>query len=172
MIMRNSALLALATVAVLSGCSAKPADTASTSPTPVAIEAKTSESPVAIKAQPSGAVAVPAPDADSPSGSPEAVGVPADAMPSGSPVAVAPGKNPSTYTLADVEKHATKDDCWTVVEGTVYDVTSFIAKHPGGADKIEGMCGKEATKQFLSQHESDDKALERLKSLAIGKLSK
>lgn len=29
--------------------------------------------------------------------------------------------------------HNTPDDCWIVVEDEVWDVTSFVPEHPGGA---------------------------------------
>ena len=55
----------------------------------------------------------------------------------------------TTYTLAQVAEHATKDDCWMAMEGGVYDITAVIAsgKHPGGAAIISG-CGKDATAMF------------------------
>jgi sulfite oxidase len=40
------------------------------------------------------------------------------------------------YTLADVAKHATKDDrIWVTYDDGVYDITDFVDEHPGG-DKI------------------------------------
>ncbi len=55
----------------------------------------------------------------------------------------------TTYTLAQVAQHATKDDCWMAMEGGVYDITAVIAsgKHPGGVAIIAG-CGKDATTMF------------------------
>lgn len=32
-----------------------------------------------------------------------------------------------------VLKHNTLQDCWIVVENEVWDVTSFVEEHPGGA---------------------------------------
>lgn len=37
------------------------------------------------------------------------------------------------YSLAEVAKHCTPDDCWLAVRGKVYDVTSWVAAHPGGS---------------------------------------
>jgi len=38
----------------------------------------------------------------------------------------------ATYTAAEVATHASATDCWVIVRGGVYDVTSFVPKHPGG----------------------------------------
>jgi cytochrome b involved in lipid metabolism len=37
-----------------------------------------------------------------------------------------------------------------VIEGKVYDVTSFIPTHPGGDEILKG-CGKDATSMFNSR---------------------
>jgi len=39
---------------------------------------------------------------------------------------------PRMYTIDEVEEHATPGDCWLIVHGKVYDVTSFVPSHPGG----------------------------------------
>jgi cytochrome b involved in lipid metabolism len=87
-----------------------------------------------------------------------------DAMPiAGSPVVAT-----TTYTMADVAAHATRESCWTVVEGSVYDVTSFITKHPGGQSKVLGICGKDGSEKFGGQHEGDERAEGTLDSFKIG----
>lgn len=53
----------------------------------------------------------------------------------------------SWYTLSDISSHNNKEDCWTVIEGNVYDVTPFILNHPGGLRILEG-CGIDATSLF------------------------
>lgn len=55
------------------------------------------------------------------------------------------------YTLADVGKHASPTDCWTSIDGEVYNLTPFISEHPGGA-KILQICGKDGTELFTGQH--------------------
>lgn len=52
------------------------------------------------------------------------------------------------FSVDEVSLNNTKDSCWTVVEGNVYDITDFIAKHPGGEDKIILACGTDATGFF------------------------
>ena len=39
-----------------------------------------------------------------------------------------------TYSLADVGAHVTRESCWLVIHGKVYDVGSFLEEHPGGED--------------------------------------
>lgn len=55
-------------------------------------------------------------------------------------------------TLAEVAKHSTSKDCYLIVNGAAYDVTSYIYKHPGGARNITSRCGTEATKVFSAIH--------------------
>lgn len=51
------------------------------------------------------------------------------------------------YAKADIESHNHAEDCWLIIDNNVFDVTSFIDKHPGG--KIIAMaCGKDATILF------------------------
>ncbi|MEM2917906.1 MAG: cytochrome b5-like heme/steroid binding domain-containing protein [Candidatus Altiarchaeota archaeon] len=58
------------------------------------------------------------------------------------------------YTLQDVSKHNTKEDCWMVIDERVYDVTNFIALGKHGPAILEG-CGKDATKLFNSRTRDD-----------------
>ncbi|MFC1626695.1 cytochrome b5 domain-containing protein [Patescibacteria group bacterium] len=53
------------------------------------------------------------------------------------------------YLFDEVAEHNMKDDCWFVINGSVYDVTDYIksTKHPGKEAIIEG-CGKDATVLF------------------------
>ena len=50
--------------------------------------------------------------------------------------------------------HATANDCWIAYETTVYDVTDWLKKHPGGSAAIARFCGTvdEFTKAFEGQH--------------------
>lgn len=61
---------------------------------------------------------------------------------------------PSTGTLLNaslVSKHASESDCWIIVSGKVYSVSSYIAMHPGGKSTIVNNCGKDATTVFTNR---------------------
>ena len=38
-------------------------------------------------------------------------------------------------TLAEIAAHNSPSDCWVVIHGQVYDVTEFLTRHPGGAQR-------------------------------------
>lgn len=73
------------------------------------------------------------------------------------------------FTREEIEKHNTKESCWLVVNNTVYDATSVLEWHPGGANAILGQAGKvvaETSEQYNSIH--DDFANHKLEECAIG----
>jgi cytochrome b involved in lipid metabolism len=53
----------------------------------------------------------------------------------------------TTLTVTEVSKHSTGSDCWTIVDGKVYDITKYVPRHPGG-DEILKACGKDGTDLF------------------------
>lgn len=59
--------------------------------------------------------------------------------------------NDKQYSLSEVAKHKTQNNCWIVISGNVYDVTKYLDFHPGGADLILMYCGKDATQAFATQ---------------------
>jgi cytochrome b involved in lipid metabolism len=50
--------------------------------------------------------------------------------------------------MTEVAKHRSPESCWLAVRGKVYDVTSFVQKHPGGVNAILRHGGEEATEHF------------------------
>jgi L-lactate dehydrogenase (cytochrome) len=52
---------------------------------------------------------------------------------------------------AEVAKHNNKKSCWIVLESNVYDVTSFLSKHPGGAAIILKQAGSVRIPKSLSK---------------------
>lgn len=77
---------------------------------------------------------------------------------------------PDAWNIEDVGEHATKEDCWTTINGSVYDLTSWVAVHPGGPAKIIGLCGRDGTDAFVKKHSDSSKAQAALILLKIGSL--
>lgn len=71
-------------------------------------------------------------------------------------------------TMEEVSKHNSKSSCYLVIKNEVYDVTSYINRHPGGVRSITSYCGKEATGIFASIHSNF--AWNLLKNYDIGTL--
>ena len=85
------------------------------------------------------------------------------------PVVVTPPKGTiAGFAMADVKTHNSSTSCWTVVNGNVYDVTSWISKHPGGSSAIKGMCGVDASSTFNGQHGGQARPASELASFKIG----
>ena len=76
------------------------------------------------------------------------------------------------FTLEEVTRHSSADDCWTVVDGSVYDLTSFIRRHPGGAEQVLRMCGKDGSEYFLEEHSDQKEPNSWLETLLIGTVKK
>lgn len=74
-----------------------------------------------------------------------------------------------TFTLEEVEKHSSEGSAWIIVEGRVYDTTSYLKDHPGGAASILLNAGGDATEEFLAIH--SEKARKMLDDFYIGELS-
>lgn len=75
-----------------------------------------------------------------------------------------------TYAMSDVEQHDNSESCWVAMDGNVYDLTDWIAKHPGGQEAINGLCGTDATEAFQQQHGSNEEAQSALADFKIGAL--
>ncbi|MBN2517387.1 MAG: cytochrome b5 domain-containing protein [Candidatus Altiarchaeota archaeon] len=96
-------------------------------------------------------------------------------VPNSTPVGGEPGSTPAkTYTIGEISAHDSREDCWLLISGKVYDVTDFIQSHPGGTAILEG-CGKDATSLYETKpmgsgtpHSEDARA--RLPDYYIGDL--
>lgn len=73
-----------------------------------------------------------------------------------------------TFPMSEVEKHNTEESAWIVVDGCVYDTTSYLKDHPGGEASILMNAGGDATEEFLAIH--SDKAKKMLDEYYIGDL--
>ncbi|KAJ7632101.1 FMN-dependent dehydrogenase-domain-containing protein [Mycena rosella] len=54
-----------------------------------------------------------------------------------------------------VAQHNTRESCWIIVHGKVYDVTEFLDEHPGGSKIILKYAGKDATQEYEPIHPPD-----------------
>jgi len=72
----------------------------------------------------------------------------------------------------EVKKHNKANDAWVVLNGGVYDITSFISNHPGGEEILVDEAGKNITEIFFSSdvHSHSTSALETLHDFRIGTL--
>jgi cytochrome b involved in lipid metabolism len=83
--------------------------------------------------------------------------------------------NPNTdgsiaLSVAEIKTHDNKSDCWSIVNGNVYNLTSYVQNHPGGAAVIANICGKDGTKAFTNQHNTQGKPNNVLSSFLLGPL--
>ncbi|MBP9748970.1 cytochrome b5 domain-containing protein [Patescibacteria group bacterium] len=75
------------------------------------------------------------------------------------------------YTLAQVAEHGTAASCWSAVNGDVYDLSDWIAQHPGGEGAIISICGKDGSAAFNTQHSGDGRPEAALSNFKIGALA-
>ena len=55
-----------------------------------------------------------------------------------------------SITIDELRKHDEDTNPWFVVNGEVYDGTTFLEGHPGGATSIIGAAGQDATDEFMA----------------------
>ena len=85
---------------------------------------------------------------------------------------VQPTSTSKTFTMAEVALHADATSCYSVVNGSVYDLTTWIPKHPGGERAIKNICGKDGTDGFNGKHGGKPQPESMLASFKIGTLAR
>jgi cytochrome b involved in lipid metabolism len=85
---------------------------------------------------------------------------------------VLPTNSNASYTLDEVKKHADAKSCWSIIHGEVFDLTSWIAKHPGGKQAILSLCGKDGSTAFSAQHGGGATQKQILNGYKIGNFAK
>jgi cytochrome b involved in lipid metabolism len=77
-----------------------------------------------------------------------------------------------TIPMEEVKLHASKSDCWLVIDNDVLNVTAFVDKHPGGEAILAG-CGADASDYFHGVSEHVRPLVKMLyQKMIIGKLAK
>jgi cytochrome b involved in lipid metabolism len=72
-------------------------------------------------------------------------------IPTATPIPSSGGGGTTTYTASDVATHNTLSNCWIIISGYIYNITSFIARHSGG-NVFNGACGTDAIALFSGRH--------------------
>uniref|UniRef100_A0A665WQB6 Cytochrome b5 reductase 4 n=1 Tax=Echeneis naucrates TaxID=173247 RepID=A0A665WQB6_ECHNA len=55
-------------------------------------------------------------------------------------------------TQEELQKHNTREDCWTCIRGMVYNVTPYMDYHPGGEEELMKAAGIDGTGLFDQVH--------------------
>lgn len=92
------------------------------------------------------------------------------ATPSAEPTTEA-SAGPKTFTTQEVAAKNSRSACWVIVNGSVYDLTGWITKHPGGSGTILDLCGKDGTAAFDSKHGGEARPSSVLDSYYLGQLT-
>jgi cytochrome b involved in lipid metabolism len=76
------------------------------------------------------------------------------------------------YTLSQVASNNRSASCWSIIDGSVYNLTNWIASHPGGSSAITSLCGVDGTASFKAKHGSQSNPAQRLSMYLLGPLAK
>ncbi|KAJ9466594.1 NADH-cytochrome b5 reductase 1 [Diplonema papillatum] len=68
--------------------------------------------------------------------------------------------------VSEVAEHNRSRDCWLILDGKVYDVSSFAMEHPGGEGLLVGLGGGDASDEFHGMH--PDKYLNLISADLLG----
>jgi cytochrome b involved in lipid metabolism len=63
---------------------------------------------------------------------------------------VASGKS-LVLSMNEIGKHNKQTDCWMLINGKVYNITSYFGSHPGGNSAMLATCGKDATDAYMTK---------------------
>lgn len=85
-------------------------------------------------------------------------------------IAVTPAAENTAYSLSDVSKHNSAASCYSIINGKVYDLTSWIGQHPGGPQRILMICGKDGSSLFNAQHSGQSRPENELANYYIARL--
>ncbi len=76
-----------------------------------------------------------------------------------------------SFTVVDISSHNNAESCYSIIDGSVYDLTAWVNLHPGGKGKILSMCGIDGTEMFMNQHHGGKKFMTILARFKIGIIS-
>jgi len=78
-------------------------------------------------------------------------------------------KTNAPLTMTELAKHNSAADCWQLINGQIYDLSSYISSnaHPGGNTILQG-CGQDATAMFEAIGKHNGKAQAMLPNYLLG----
>jgi cytochrome b involved in lipid metabolism len=56
--------------------------------------------------------------------------------------------------MEEINKHNNPSDCWMLINGKVYNITSYFGSHPGGNSTMAATCGEDATAEYATKNPS------------------
>lgn len=74
------------------------------------------------------------------------------------------------FTMAQVATHNNASSCYSAINGIVYDLTTWINRHPGGSARILSICGKDGSSAFNGQHAGEPRPEQILAGFQVGAL--
>ena len=86
------------------------------------------------------------------------------------PTAPAPEKT-QRFSLTEVARHSSAEDCWMAINGTVYNFTAYLPEHPSKPSFILPWCGREASDAYQTKTRGrahSTQANQALAAFAIG----
>lgn len=93
-----------------------------------------------------------------------------DSLPTPAPIASTATANPAIpqgycpvqyYSTATVAQHSLREDCWYILYNRVYDFTTYVDAHPGGARRVFEHCGTNATIPYMVERKHDIDLLDK-----------
>lgn len=61
---------------------------------------------------------------------------------------IKPASGSLVLNMTEIAKHNKSSDCWMLISGKVYNITSYFGSHPGGRSTMTPSCGKDATAAY------------------------
>lgn len=89
----------------------------------------------------------------------------------GFPTKFKPNPKMKQYTWEEVAQHNTESSCWVYIGNQVYDITSWLDRHPGGKEILLLTAGRDISDLFVTYHPFTDKAAAVISKYQIGEVS-
>ena len=75
-----------------------------------------------------------------------------------------------SYTMTTTALHNSATNCWTTINGSVYDLTPWLAQHSTDQQAVLTLCGTDSTAAFNTEYAGKTKPVQGLKTFLIGTL--